>query len=249
MFSFLRSRPTVSAYPIQGYDQKVIEHDVRVFLSSAKQIADDILGPMGFAERGHIHACECVGRVKTRHFWMWWPMTPIYVDPYPYSYRGRGGYSQQGSEQTLRFVIGIAAAVLGGYAIFKMGEGINRRREASEELRDNWEFKSKFRVISHLFPTFPHLDDIKQIAEIKQRIFSRIKADASCHMALMVSLAVASTLALIGAVAASGGLMLAGTSIGVAAGVVLLCKSFDGSARRQIQDARLIRRHLTALTL
>lgn len=244
---FFSSSPYTQATTVQpthNYDIKTFERDANLFLVSAQKVSDDILGPQDYLNE-HCHRCESIGRVRERHFWMWWPMTPLYVDPYPYRRRGYYGGNSQDSENAVRWLVGIGAVVLGGYAIFKVAEGINRYKEASEEIYENWNFKQKLRVYDKLLPKTPHLEDIKQIADLKFRIFHRIKADSAWNLALMVSLAASSAFALLGAALASGVLMVTGTASVLACGMIIACRSgFNQTNRHHMRDARLIRQNL-----
>jgi hypothetical protein len=246
MFSFFNSKPAARVAQDNPFNETAWKKDVYPFLESARKVAHDILGP----EEEKSYHCHCVGRVKERYFWTWWPMSPFYYyDPYP-RYPVRTVYvdSRNDSDETTRWLVGIAAAILGGYAIFKVVDAIQRRQEASEELTDNWEFSNKLRIYEHTNPHIPHLGEIKQIAQLKYRIFSQLKSNATWDLILRISFVAASAIALVGAVAASSACMIAGVSLGLATASVMLCQwATDRTVRYLQRDARLLRHHLSAL--
>lgn len=248
---FFFSSPNTQASTVQHpriSDIKAFERDANLFLASAQKVSDDILGYFDLVQ-GHCHRCESIGRVRERHFWMWAPMTPLYVDPYPYRRRSYYGPNSQDSENAVRWLVGIAAVVLGGYAIFKVAEGINRFKEASEEIHENWNFKQKLRVYDKLLPKIPHFEEIKQIADLKFRIFHRIRADSAWNLALMVSLAACSAFALLGAALASSGLMVVGTASILTCGMIIICRnSFNQTNLHHKRDARIIRQKLRIIS-
>lgn len=237
--------PTSSIEEVYPYNTRIAEREVQAYLESAQRLADDILGPEKSLKP---HCCNSIGTVKVRHFWSWWPMSPFYyMDPYPYYGRGIHVHSHHDSDAGLRILVGLAAAVLGGYAIFKAAEGLGKWKEANQELKENQEFKRNLRNYNNQFAQ-THFGELRQISELKDKIFSRIKSEALSNLIYMTSLVAASALALAGAIVTSGALIVAGVAVAAGTGTLMLCDwGFNSVNRQHIRDAWQIRQCLASL--
>src|SRR5262245_2830551 len=95
------------------------DQEVDDYLTSSVRLAKQILSP---AECGFTEDRREIGRVTIEHYHIWRP--PIIVPIGSPVYVHHGGYQSRREEEkpsgALRLVFGIAGAILGGYAIYKV---------------------------------------------------------------------------------------------------------------------------------
>jgi hypothetical protein len=215
------------------------------FADKAKVVADDILGSE-YAVHGQPR--EHIGKVKVYHYhdygWGWWGYNPsVYIID------GRSSYRRSDDDGSARFLLGLLAAVVGGFALYHLGTAIKHFREAEEELREirpftYWSIVAGSKENSNL----PFCKTIEKIAKLESKIFTRIKHQAGWKLAETAGITAGCALTLVGAIYAVQVYVASGIVLGcVFTGSMLFRWGMDSMEKDHRRDAQAIRTALVDL--
>lgn len=244
---FTRHQPNPLSSPQEA------DHDIENYISFSCKLAKQILEPALF---GYTPQERQMGRVTIKHYHIWGAPTPIMMMPQPvYVVGGRHARrDEKNPSDGLRMLAGIAGAVLGGYAIYKVGQTINHIRDAGQEINENTEFKTRLdnwgqRLFQIGDLNNPSLQSLQVISDKRDSIFSRIKHNAVLNLIIAISMVVAAVFLLAGAIAGVGALMGIGLTFALITGAGFLFKiGFMSSDKRDVEDATVIKHEIGVLT-
>lgn len=231
--------------PQQGHS--IFNDKVDEFLNKASSVAKDILGPD--APQGgvaHVPAAPTqIGKVKTTHFHFGNTYNGIFMSGgntyVTHNHNNNNKKKEDEVNPVIRVLVGIAAAVVGGIAMYTIGQTINHIRDASDELKDVKTFNKDLKKYDIKYTGNKHIESLKKVTSAQQAVFSRIRTNAIWKLALTISLAAAAAFGLAGALVGSAPLIIAGVGVGalVAAGM-LLKWGLDSTNKRHVKDAKEI---------
>lgn len=244
--------------------QTMVDQQVNHYLGKSAQLAKQILAP---AECGYTDAQRRIGRVQINNYNVGGPslmpmMVPVphpvyHVHTAPHYHIHHGSQhaekEQEGPSNGLRIIVGIASALLGGWAIYKVGQTLNHISSAGDELKENSEFQGRirewnYRLIEAGQENNPGIKAMKVISEKRHSIFSRIKENAVLNLIIAVGAVAAAIFGLAGSVIGSFALLGLALASGVAIGGALLFKlGYASSDQSDIKDAQAIREQLAVL--
>lgn len=224
-----------------GRGVQIFNESLEEFLSDSYQVARETL------EQRNKYQCRSIGRVKVKSY--------CFVAPVPIiNTFGSGRRRRRSSEPNsgLRLVAGIAGAVCGGYALFKLGQSFTHIRQAGEELNALSEFRGKlnhwndeWNVLHRDQGRNKILEKVYKIAECKENIFSRIRRKAHLDVALLVGVIASAAFAIMGAIIASWTMLTASLCLGLTVGGAMLFKwGFDSVAKGHDKDSKEIKQHI-----
>ena len=159
--------------------------------------------------------------------------------------------ARRDDESGARVLIGLAAAILGGIALFATGSAIGRCQEARHDLEDTKLAQDKLDLYQREAPQSDQalVNEAKQATDLKARICKRIKDSAIIDLALRVTLLVGCGFGLFAAFAAfPAAYLIAATVTAVTAGGAMLFKwGFETTDKQNNRDAMAIRESVRRL--
>jgi len=224
---------------------KIFDEAVEDFLRDSYDLAQQIAKPNNNKSNRRI------GSVEVKHY--------FFVAPVPIPVAGSAIPVRQRTDQpnsALRVVAGVAGAVCGGYALFKLGQSFQHIKQAGNELDTLKEFKGRIVQWNVDWNTLRRtgneknsvLEKIEKIAECRKNIFSRIRRKSHLDVALLVGVVAAAVLAIVGAVIASWPILVAALAVGATAGGAMLLKwGLDSAAKGHDKDAKEIEKNVKEL--
>ena len=226
---------------------QMLTSDVKEFAKTTDNMAKEILAINTPVEKYN-------GPVVFRHYHYY--NDPFYFSPGPFWYPQpvvvvNDGYQgrRRKEDDNTAVIVGIAAAVVGGIALYTVGSGINKVKDANRELQETHEFQRKL----DRYAQFSGIDqnivyNAREVAHVKERICNRIKDSAVGDLALRVTLAASCIVALAGAFAGASALMTAGIIFNlVAVGGMLFKWGLDSSDTDNLRDAYMLRNRIEQL--
>lgn len=250
---------------VQPTPQKAVDVEVNQYLTKSAQLAKQILAP---SECGYTQQNRNIGRVQINNYNFGGPSYTPMIIPVPtapvYHVHTAPQYhvhhvpqhaqkEKEGPGDGLRILVGIAAAILGGFAIYKVGQIINHIRGAGEELEENKQFQGRIRDWNYGLMDAGQGDNaairaMKTISEKRHSIFSRIKENAVLNLIIAISTVATAIFAIAGAVIGSWALLGLGLVSGLAvAGSFLFKMGYASSDKRDLKDAQVIKEQLDLL--
>ena len=241
-------------YPPSVPPGSQVNNDVDDYLVSAAQLAKQILTPEAC---GYTQDNRSMGRVKIKHYHMWTPAPVIIAQPaYPYGgnpYGRRDPRNEKNPSDGLRAFAGIAGAILGGYAIYKVGQTLNHLRDAGAEIENNKQFQYRVsdwkRQLTNLGQGGNrNLQALEIISEKRDAIFSRIRGNAFNKLIIAISMVASAVFLIAGAIVGSVPLLALGLTFTLITGAGFLFKLGSMSSdKRDAQDAIIIQREIVGL--
>lgn len=183
-----------------------------------------------FCSNNHAMASDVV-RVRHRD--------RVYIGPVPVAYYNWGNpfcfmpvavpistgpsyYGRQSSDAGARVLIGIAAAAVGGIAIYYTGQAIQQIGKVGEQLNKIEEMRNTVNADKSLNPK--QRDALNKVADCEAAIFKRIRGNAIANLVLTIAVVAGAALAIVGAIFAIYAVIAAGLVVGIAAGAALILK-------------------------
>lgn len=213
---------------------QAIYNEGKKLVSSTQKMADEIIG----SNNSKVDY-DRYDRAYAPRYSYWYPYSfwsPFCVDPYPTCGR-------RDEENGLRFLVGLIASIIGGVALYTVGAKISTINEADEELRETMVFKSKFQSYAQgaTEKDANYCDKLARLADLKAKVFKRLKKEAIKDLTLTVALVSGSVLALIGSLYATIQMVNIGIGIGVVAGAAILVRwGMDSTSKQNIREAQAI---------
>lgn len=219
------------------------------YIKSSAELAKQILEPK---EYGSVQDGRRMGHVHVTNYNFGTPFslfTPAIQTVHHVHHYPQGQYGRKEDEDKpssgLRILVGLGAAILGGFAIFHVGNALSHLDETSKEIAYNKKYSSDLSYVEATDLTGqagPYVDNLKKIAEKRDSIFSRIKTNAVYKLVLTTVAVAAAAFALIGAIFASYSSMGIGLLLGLAAGGVFLFKlGYGWNDKKDSEDAQAIK--------
>ncbi|CRX39394.1 hypothetical protein [Estrella lausannensis] len=252
-------------YPTPNTPQKTVDVEVNQYLAKSAQLAKQILAP---SECGYTQENRNIGRVQVNNYNFGSPscmpmMIPLHTAPVYHVHTAphyhvhhnpqHARQEKEGPSDGLRWIVGLAAAVMGGFAIYKVGQIINHIRAAGEELDENRQFQGRIRdwnysLIAQGQGDSAALRALKTISEKRQSIFSRIKENAVLNLIIAISTVATAIFAIAGAVVGSWALLGLGLASGLAvAGSFLFKIGYASSDKNDVKDAQVLKEQIDLL--
>lgn len=163
---------------------------------------------------------------------------PLYQPVYVGGGRGRG---RNDDDTGVRVLVGLAATVVGGIALYTIGRSINELQHSGEEITrardfDDYLASARGRVSADDQVV---VEEASVLARLKERIHQRMKNSSIMDLIARITLAAGAALALTGAFAGAPWLMVAGVALGLIAGGAMLFKcGLNTPDRANIRDAQ-----------
>lgn len=235
-------------------------NEIESYIKSSARIATEILHPEKY---DYTEKSRRIGRVERRSYPFMMPIfmpspTPVCITHGAYP-SGRRPADDGKPGDALRWIAGIASAVIGGYAIYKVGQTINHLRDTGDEIKDNYVVKEKISAMKHEWRTgnarMPghgnenkYLQSLERIAEKRESIFRRIRGNAQTNLLIMICLVATAVFGVLGAVFASYPLMGGALLFGLATGAAFLFKlGYASSDKSDEKDATVIKQEIDTL--
>jgi hypothetical protein len=217
------------------------------FLWHAEEVAQALhnpTSPAGGPSGGTAQHVTNIGKVKIGNSYK-----GLFFNCFNTSNNTRGNRrSDDEMDPMTRVLIFALSAVVGGYALYKMGQWYHQAREAQEELDDLRRFAKELKPIKNTYPLNSHIQEISQVIDREKQIFLRIKQRSIVNLCITVSVVAAASFAILGALANSIPLVIIGAAIIVISGGGLLLKwGFEHHDRRPGKDAQAIQSAIAIL--
>jgi hypothetical protein len=234
--------------------------EIEDYLQSSAKVALEILKPNVF---GYNQNSRRIGKVHIKRFHIGPLYQGVYIPPvmptvvhhhhYPNQYaEDRRKKDEPGT--TLRFLVGLISAALGGFAIFKFGQALHEIGKTKEEIKENKEFQKRihsFRYInfgSQQPDTSRRIEALQKICLIKSSLFNRIKNNAIYNIVLLVMTIASAIIGVTAAFTASYALIGAALVGGLVTGGLFLFKlGYGWNDKKNAQEANQIIQYIEAI--
>ncbi|MBA3815247.1 MAG: hypothetical protein H0X29_01760 [Parachlamydiaceae bacterium] len=219
-----------------------INDNVERFVKSTKKIANNILlSESKDTSSAGTKRCPVRGRVHQHHYHdsgynSFWNRPTIIVAPSGYSRIDR-----EGSNEALRFAVGILSTFVGAAAFYAIGNYIKCFKKVEKNIDKNTIFKQEIEILKKTSTNAELVGQLSKIATLRDNILDRSRKNNIFNLVAVITVAAACTIAVVGAVLGAPALMATGTLLGLGVGAVVLVKlGMDTSESKQKRDANAI---------
>jgi hypothetical protein len=192
----------------------------------------------------HIHY-GCYQPLFPWSFMTYQPSPQVVYVQQPREGRSENKSEKEGLNAVVRVIAGLVFSGIFLWANYKLGTEFAKRSQAKQGLEENKTIISSLEKISTQATVFhynigqegsshAHLSAIYKVAEQRERVFKQLAADSNFRLACYVAFVAGSALAVVGAIASSGGILAFGSVVCLGAAGARLFKMGSEDASSQV---------------
>lgn len=220
-----------------AYPRQAMRTEVKNFAKKAECLANEIISKNDSKPYTSDTVVYHHHHYSPYHFWP----SPYYA-PRPVVVVDGCRDDRRKKKDDAALLIGVAAAIVGGIAVYGFGSAISKSKDASRELGETHAFQrlvGRFQKAADFPKDQCMLFDAKEAADIQERIHTRIQDSASWDLSLRGGLVLGCGTALAGAIGAVPAAMTAGVVGSLVVGTGMLFKwGLDSSDKDNYRDAQ-----------